>query len=63
MYKEERIFLLPLTLEEISKNGLKKKQRESENHSRVTHKNSKGEFPKPNKTPQPPKSKTLGKRD
>jgi hypothetical protein len=43
------------------KNYLKKKQQESENHLRVTHKNSKGEFPKPNKNPQPPKSKKPGK--
>jgi hypothetical protein len=42
-----------LTLEEILKDDLKKKQRESEKHLRVIHKN-KEEFPKPNKTPQPP---------
>ena len=53
--------LLPLTPVEIIKDDLKKKQRESENHLRVIHKNSKEEFPKPNKTPQPPISKTLGK--
>jgi hypothetical protein len=35
------------------KDDLKKKQRESENHLRVIHKNNKEEFPKPNKTPQP----------
>jgi hypothetical protein len=43
------------------KDGLKKKQRESKNHLRVIHKNSKKEFPKPNKTPQPPITKTQGK--
>ena len=31
---------------------LKRKQRESENHLRVTHINSEGVFSKPNKTPQ-----------
>ena len=51
MYKGERISLLPLTPEEILKDYLKKKQRGSENHLRVTHKNSEGEIPKPNKTP------------
>jgi hypothetical protein len=39
------------------KDDLKKKQRESKNHLRVIHKNSKKEFPKPNKTPQPPITK------
>jgi hypothetical protein len=52
VYKGERISLLPLTPEEILKDDLKKKQRESENHLRVIHKNSEGEFPQPNKTPQ-----------
>ena len=61
MYKGERISLLPLTPEEILKDDLKKKQRESENHLRVTHKNSEGEIPKPNKTPQPQRTKTPGK--
>jgi hypothetical protein len=40
------------------KDDLKKKQRESEDHLRVIHKNSKEEFPKPNKTLQPPMTKT-----
>jgi hypothetical protein len=35
--------------------------RERENHLSVIHKNSKEEFPKPNKTPQPSKSKTMRK--
>ena len=43
------------------KDDLKKKQRESEKHLRVTHKNSKEVFLKLNKTPQPPITKTLGK--
>jgi hypothetical protein len=43
------------------KDDLKKKNQESENHLRVIHKNSKEEFPQPNKTPQPPMSKTPGK--
>ena len=51
MYKGEQISLLPLTPEEILKDDLKRKQRESENHLRVTHKKSEGVFPKPNKTP------------
>jgi hypothetical protein len=50
VYKGERISLLPLTPEEIMKDDLKKKQRESENHLRVTHKNSEGEFPQTQKT-------------
>jgi hypothetical protein len=61
MYKGERISLLPLTPKEILKDDLKRKQRESENHLRVTHKNSEGVFPKPNKTPQPQTTKTNGK--
>jgi hypothetical protein len=44
------------------KDDLKKKQRESEKHLRVIHKNSKEVFPKPNKTPQPPITKTQEKR-
>jgi len=48
-------------LEEILKDDLKRKQRESENHLRVTHKNSEGVFPKPNKTPQPQTTNTKGK--
>ena len=43
------------------KDDLKRKQQESENHMRVTHKNSDGVFPKPNKTPQPQSTKTKGK--
>jgi hypothetical protein len=61
MYKGERITLLPLTLEEILKDDLKIKQRESENHLRVSHKNSEGLFPKPNKTPQLQRTKPKGK--
>ena len=61
MYKGERISLLPLTLEEILKDDLKRKQRESENHLRVTHKYSEGVIPKPNKTPQLQRTKTTGK--
>jgi hypothetical protein len=53
VYKGERISLLPLTPEEILKDDLNKKQRESENHLRVTHKNGEEEFPKPKKNPQP----------
>jgi hypothetical protein len=44
LYKGERMSLLPLTPVEIIKDDLKKKQRESENHLRVIHKNSKEEF-------------------
>jgi hypothetical protein len=40
------------------KDDLKKKQRERKNHLRAIHKNSKEEFPKPNKTPQPLITKT-----
>jgi hypothetical protein len=61
VYKGERISLLPLTLEEIMKDDLKKKQRESENHLRVTHKTSEGEFPQPHKTPQPQRTQKPGK--
>ena len=60
VYKGERISLLPLTPEEILKDDLKKKQRESENHLRVTHKNSEEEFPQPNKTPQLQRTQKLG---
>ena len=53
--------MLPLTLEEILKDDLKRKQQESKNHLRVTHTNSEGVFPKQNKTPQPQTTKTKGK--
>jgi hypothetical protein len=43
------------------KDDLKKKQRESKNHLRVTHKNSEGEFPQPHKTPQPQRTQKPGK--
>jgi hypothetical protein len=62
VYKGKRISLLPLTPEEILKDDLKKKQRESENHLRVTHKNSEEEFPQPNKTPQLQRTQKLGKQ-
>jgi hypothetical protein len=62
VYKGERISLLPLTPEEIMKDDLKKKQRESENHMRVTHKNSEGEFPQPQKKPTAAKNPKTGKR-
>jgi hypothetical protein len=62
VYKGERISLLPLTPEEIMKDDLKKKQRESENHLSVTHKNSEGEFPQPHKTPQPQRTQKPGKK-
>ena len=52
IYKGDRITLLPLFPEEILKDDMKRKQRESENHLRVTHINSEGVFSKPNKTPQ-----------
>jgi hypothetical protein len=58
MYKGERISLLPSTPEEIFKDDLKRKQRERENLLQVTHKNSEGVFPKPNKTPQLQRTKT-----
>jgi hypothetical protein len=61
MYKGERISLLPLTPDEILKDDQKRKQRESENHLRVTHKYSQGVIPKPNKTPQLQRTKTTGK--
>jgi len=53
--------LLPSTPEEILKNDLKRKQRERENHLRVTHKYSEGVISKPNKTPQLQRTKTTGK--
>jgi hypothetical protein len=55
--------LLPSTPEEIFKDDLKRKQRESENLLQVTHKNSEGVFPKPNKTPQLQRTKTTGKEE
>ncbi|XP_062224492.1 uncharacterized protein LOC133923045 [Phragmites australis] len=61
MYKGERISLLPLTLEEIMNDDLKRKQRESEKHLSESNKASEKESPKPNKTPQPQRSKTMGK--
>jgi len=61
MYKGEQISLLPLTSEEILKDDLKRKQKESENHLRVIHKNNEGVLPKPNKTPQLQTTKTKGK--
>jgi hypothetical protein len=61
MYKGERVSLLPLTPEEILKNDLKKKHRESENHLRVTHKNVEEEFPKPKKNSQPQRTQKPGK--
>ena len=51
MYKGEQISLLPLTTEKILKDDQKRKQRESENLLRVTHKYSEGVIAKPNKTP------------
>jgi hypothetical protein len=38
------------------------RERESENHLRVTHKNSEEEFPQPNKTPQLQRTQKLGKQ-
>jgi hypothetical protein len=61
VYKGERISLLPLTSEEILKDDIKKKQRESENHLRVIHKTSEGEFPQPHKTPQLQRTQNSGK--
>jgi hypothetical protein len=52
MYKGEQITLLPLSLEDILKDDLRQKQRESENDLRVSHIHSKGVIPQPNKTPQ-----------
>jgi hypothetical protein len=53
--------LLPLTPEEILKDDIKKKQRESEHHLRVSHKNSKAECPQPNQTPQLQRTQKPGK--
>ena len=61
MYKGERITLLPLTPEKILKDDLKRKQRESENQLRVSHKHSEGVFPKPNKTPHLQRTEPKGK--
>jgi hypothetical protein len=61
IYKGERISLLPLTPEEIMNGDLKRKQRESEKHLSESNKASEIESPKPNKTPQPQKSETMGK--
>ena len=61
MYKGERITLLPMSLEEIVRDDLKRKQRASKNHLRVTHKHSEGVFPKPNKTPQLQRTEPKGK--
>jgi hypothetical protein len=61
MYKGAHISLLPLTLEEIMNDDLKRKQWESEKHLSESNKASEIENPKPNKTPQPQKSKTMGK--
>jgi hypothetical protein len=61
VYKGERISLLPLTPEEILKDDIKKKQRESEHHLRVSHKNSKAECPQPNQTPQLQRTQKPGK--
>jgi hypothetical protein len=61
MYKVERITLLALSPEEILKDDLKRKQRESENHLRVTHINSEGVFPKPYKTPRLQRIEPKGK--
>jgi len=61
VYKGERISLLPLTPEEILKDDIRKKQRESEHHLRVSHKNSKEECPQPNQTPQLQRTQKPGK--
>jgi hypothetical protein len=61
VYKGERISLIPLTPEEILKDDIKKKQRESENHLRVIHKTSEGEFPQPSETPQLQRTQNSGK--
>ena len=61
MYKGECISLLPLTLEEIMMDDLKKKQRESEKHLSENHKHSERVITKPNKTPQPQIAKPRGK--
>jgi hypothetical protein len=46
---------------EILKNDLKRRQRESEKHFRVTHKHIEREFPQPKKTPQPQNTQKPGK--
>jgi hypothetical protein len=61
MYKGERLTLLPLSPEEIFKDDLKRKQRERENHLRVSHIHSEGVFPQPNKTPRLQKTEPKGK--
>jgi hypothetical protein len=61
VYQGERVSLIPLPQEKILKDDIKKKQRESENHLRVIHKSSEGEFPQPNKTPQLQRTENLGK--
>ena len=53
--------MLPLTPEKILKDDLKRKQRESENQLRVSHKHSEGVFPKPNKTPHLQRTEPKGK--
>jgi hypothetical protein len=61
MYKGEQIALLPLTPEAILQDDIKRRQRESEKHLRVTHKHSEGVFPKSNKTPQLQRTEPKGK--
>jgi hypothetical protein len=61
MYKGEQITLLPLTPEAILQDDIKRRQRESEKHLRVTHKHSEGVFPKSNKTPQLHRTEPKGK--
>jgi hypothetical protein len=63
MYKGEHISLLPLTPEEIMNDDLKRKQQEREKQLSKSNKASEIESPKPNKTPQAQKSKTLGKQE
>jgi hypothetical protein len=63
MYNGERITLLPLSLEENLKDDLKRKQRESENHLRVSHIHSEGVIPQPNKTLQLQRTEQQGKED
>jgi hypothetical protein len=61
MYKGERITLLPLSPEDILKDDLNRKQRESENHLRVSHIHSEGVVPQQNKTPQLQRTEPQGK--
>jgi hypothetical protein len=61
MYKGERITLLPFSPEEILKDDLKRKQRKSENHLRVSHIHSEGVIPQPNKTPHLQRTEPQGK--